>query len=116
MQVEASGKIVISSMHAEAFQLAYSLGKNHMQDLKQKENFQFSGLSSSGYQLPLPNKVLSCLELELKTTFDHGIHRIFLFKIVSEQDLSQERSTLAHIHNVFATWLYNKGLKGNYLL
>ncbi len=33
-QVETSGRIVISQMHCSTYKIVYSLGKNHMQDLK----------------------------------------------------------------------------------
>jgi len=115
-QVETAGRIVISQVNCEACKTVYSLGKNHMQEVKPKGNFPFGDISSSLFQLPLPRPVLLYRELELLGSFEHGIHKLLLFKIVSRQTLSDEPATLAHIHNVYATWRNNKGLAGNYLL
>ena len=115
-QVEAAGRIVISQVHCEAYKAVYSIGKNHMQDLKPKENFFFSESFSAIFQLPLPQPVLYYRELELIESFVHGIHKLLFFKIVSRQVVSNEPATLAHVHNCYATWLYNKRLAGNYLL
>ncbi|HLF46406.1 MAG TPA: flavin reductase [Chitinophagaceae bacterium] len=115
-QVESSGKIVISTLHTDAFKKAYSLGKNHMQELKPEENFPFAKTTSAIFHLPLPNHALNYRELDLIASFDYGIHKLFLFKIVSMKVMLEEKSTLVHIHNTYATWRYNKGLPGNYLL
>jgi hypothetical protein len=115
-QVEDAGRIVISQVHSEACESVYSLGKNHMQDLKPKENFFFSGSLSGIFNLPLPNSVLSYRELELVQSFEHGIHKLLLYKIVSSHVVNEDLSTLAHIHNCYATWRYHKGLPGNYSL
>jgi hypothetical protein len=115
-QVEAAGSIVISQVDCLFYKTVYALGKNHMQESRQKEDFPFSESLSAIFQLPLPLPVLYYRELKLIESFMHGIHKLFLFKIVSAKLVKDEQSTLAHIHNVYATWRYNKGLPGNYLL
>lgn len=115
-QVEVSGRVVISQIHCDAYETAYALGKNHTQELGSKDNFPFGSIISSAFQLPLPKFALDYRELELVQSFEHGIHKLLLYKIVSRQMLSQEPATLAHIHNVYATWRHNNGLPGNYLL
>jgi hypothetical protein len=87
-----------------------------MQELKSRDNFPFSGSFSANFQLPLPQPVLYYRELELTGSFVHGIHKLLLYKIVSQEAVNDEPATLAHIHNVYATWRHNKGLAGNYLL
>jgi hypothetical protein len=116
MQVEAASRIAISQVNCRFYKTVYSLGKNHMQELKPKERFPFSESVSSIFKLPLPQETLYYRELELMESFVHGIHKLFLFKIVSGKAVKDEPATLAHIHNVYATWRYNKGLPGNYLL
>ena len=116
MQVESAKRIVISEMHSDAYKIVYSLGKNHMQELKLKDNFSFSESVSAILKLPLPKLALKYRELELIESFEHGIHKLFLFKVISHHIISDEKATLAHIHNVYATWRHNKGLEGNYLL
>jgi len=115
-QVETAGRIVISQMHCQAYKTVYSLGKNHMQELKPKDNFPFGESFSTLFQLPLPQLVLYYRELELMASFAHGIHRFLLFKILTRQPVKDEPATLAHIHNCYASWRHNKGLAGNYLL
>jgi len=115
-QVEASGRVVISRIHCDAYKTAYSLGKNHTLPLRSKDNFPFGNTNSLVFQLHLPQSVLNYRELELVQSFEHGIHKLLLYKIVSKQIFSYEPATLAHIHNVYATWRRNKRLPSNYLL
>jgi flavin reductase (DIM6/NTAB) family NADH-FMN oxidoreductase RutF len=115
-QVESAGRIVISQMQGNAYKMVYALGKNHMQDLKPQYSFPFTQSLSKTLGLPLPESTSSYRELELIESFEQGIHKILVFKILSQQILDQNPATLAHIHNVYATWRHNKGLAGNYLL
>ena len=68
-QVENAGRIVISQVHTDIYRMVYALGKNHMQELKSKENFCFSQSLSGVYKLPLPISLLSYKELELVGVF-----------------------------------------------
>jgi len=115
-QVENTARIVISQVHSEVYKTVYTLGKNHMQELKPKENFFFSESISNVFGLPLPHSVSNYAELEFIESFNHGIHKLLLYKIISNQAVTNEPATLAHIHNCYATWRYHKGLPGNYLL
>lgn len=115
-QVEKSGKLLLSQVHGQAYKMVYSLGKNHMQELKPKEKFPFTQSVSTNFKWPLPEYALSYHELTLLESFTHGIHKIMLFKIVFQQRLQPQTDTLAHIHNSYATWRYQNGLPGNYLL
>ncbi|MEP7255237.1 MAG: hypothetical protein ABI666_05640 [Ferruginibacter sp.] len=115
-QVEKAGKVLLSRVHSDAYKMVYGLGKNHMQELKPKDNFPFSRSLSENFKWPLPEQVLSYQELVLQDSFTHGIHKIMLFKIVFHQQLQVQNATLAHIHNSYATWRYKNGLPGNYLL
>jgi flavin reductase (DIM6/NTAB) family NADH-FMN oxidoreductase RutF len=115
-QVMETGKILLTAVDSGFYKTVYSLGKNHMQEMKKKEHFPFSDRVSTLFQLPLPAQAVSYRELELAESFTYGIHRVFLFKTVARQRLQDFPSTLAHIHTVYATWRQNKGLTGNYLL
>jgi flavin reductase (DIM6/NTAB) family NADH-FMN oxidoreductase RutF len=114
-QVENAGRIVISQVHSDVYKTVYALGKNHMQELKPKERFLFSESLSNVFNLPLPKSLLSYRELELTESFEYGIHKLLLYKIISSQIVNKGLSTLAHIHNSYATWRYNNGLPGSYL-
>ena len=90
--------------------MVYALGKNHMQDLKPKDKFPFTESFSINFGLPLPESTLSYQELELIESFEEGIHKLLVFKILSQQIMKENEATLAHIHNVYATWRHAKKL------
>ncbi len=115
-QVLTAGKILLTEVHADLYKTVYGLGKNHMQEMKAKENYPLSSAVSSCFNSPLPRSALFYRELELLDSFTHGIHRLMLFKVVYSQPLQDRTPTLAHVHNAYATWRYNQGLPGNYLL
>ncbi|MFL5739296.1 MAG: flavin reductase [Flavisolibacter sp.] len=107
--------MVLSDMPASAYKKVYGLGKNHMQEPREKEAFQFSSERSMTKGLPLPESYLGYKELELVDHFNWGIHGIFLFKVKYASE-SNESNSLVHIHNEFASWLYKNGKPGNFLL
>ena len=115
-QVEKAGKLLISPVHCDAYKAVYSLGKNHMQELKSKDNFPFGQSLSENFKWPLPLHTVLYNELMLVDSCIHGIHKILLFKIIFHQQLQPQTATLAHIHNSYATWRYKNKLPGNYLL
>lgn len=115
-QVLQNREILLTEVNSSFYKSAYLLGKNHMQELKPKENFPFNGSVSPNFHLPVPLSALRYRELELDDSFIHGIHRLLIFKTISSQQVENNPSTLAHVHNVYATWRYNHGLPGNYLL
>ena len=115
-QVQSIGRLAISTIDLAAYKKVYSLGKNHMQDLKPADQLSLTGQLSSRFKLPLPAETLVVRELEVLGSFSHGIHQFFLYRVVSNQGLSEAPSTLSHIHAVYATWRDNKGLAGNYLM
>ena len=80
------------------------------------DKFPFSQALSQQFNLPLPQHTISTKELMILDSFTYGIHKIMLFKIVSEQELFDQSPSLAHIHNSYATWRHKNGLPGNYLL
>lgn len=115
-QVEESGKIALSDMDANSYKKVYSLGKNHMQPLKERTAFDFSVNNSGNFQLPLPKEAHSYKELETAGSFITGIHKLMFFKIIHEEKVTPDNSTLVHIHNCYATWRNKQGMEGNYLL
>lgn len=115
-QVLETGRMVISQVHCDLYKTVYALGKNHMKEMLPKDRFPFGENVSSILQLPLPQQVLHYREMELTNTSDHGIHKILLFKILSQQTTGPRSATLSHIHTVYASWRRNNGLPGNYLM
>lgn len=115
-QVEKSRKVLLSQVHGQTYQSVYTLGKNHMQGLKSKENFPFSDQYSEFFGWPLPQEVLLYRELTLTDSFVQGIHSILLFTVDNLEELGPGQSSLVHIHNSYATWRHKTGLSGNYLL
>ena len=114
-QAMEAGGILLSDMQAGAFKKVYSLGKNHMQPLKDASAFAFSASTSPLLKLPLPADAVACKELQLLDSLSVGIHRLLLFKIVNAFQITDEPQTLVHVHNAYATWRHKKGLTGNYL-
>ena len=115
-QVESAGRIVLSDMDVNAYQTVYSLGKNHMQPLKERAAFNFSADNSKNFDLPLPDATVGYKELEVVNSFIKGIHKLILFRIIYREKTDQKKSTLVHIHNCYATWRNKQGIMGNYLL
>ena len=115
-QVMHSKKLLLSQVHSDLYKTVYSLGKNHMQDMRSKDSFPFGNDLSSILQLPLPQSVLFYRELLLEDSFIHGIHQLMIFKTLYSQRVLVMHAALAHMHVVPASWRHNKGLAGNYLL
>lgn len=115
-QVEAAGKMVISDMDATTFKTVFGLGKNHTQSMKERTAFEFTAKDSKHFHLPLPKGLLAYKELQLFSSFTHGIHKLLIFKIIYKEQVNPAGGTLAHIHNSYATWRYKKGFESNYLM
>jgi len=115
-QVEAVKRIVLTNIAADQYKQVYGLGKNHMQPMKRKDQFPFSEMTSTYFQYPLPIKAVEYKELELQSSFVYGIHKLLLFKIINQQKSTDHPSTLAHIHNSYATWRYKQHIESNYLM
>ncbi|MBS1509617.1 MAG: hypothetical protein JST86_02155 [Bacteroidetes bacterium] len=115
-QVLHTKKLLLSLMHPESYAVVYSLGKNHMRPMQQRSAFPLSNETSAAFQYPLPHGTQTYCELELTGSFVMGIHTLLQFKIMNRQWLPANPQTLVHIHNMYATWRYKKGLPGNYLV
>jgi flavin reductase (DIM6/NTAB) family NADH-FMN oxidoreductase RutF len=111
-QVEKAKKLVLSFMPVSEYRSVYSLGKNHMRQMKGFSTFRLCGSKSKLLQLPLPASVLRYMELELFTSFDAGIHRIHIYKILHAEKV-KDGATLAHIHQYYAQWRINRRLPLN---
>ncbi|SRR5258706_7270916 len=114
-QVMQFKKLVISEIDASQFQSAYSLGKNHMQPMKSKNDFDFSDQNSKTFGFPLPKGTGTYRELEVIDYFDVGIHRIFIYSVIHGEEL-RPIATLAHIHQYYAQWRINQKLETKFLL
>ncbi|MEQ8362507.1 MAG: hypothetical protein RH948_06520 [Cyclobacteriaceae bacterium] len=114
-QVERIRKIVISDIESLHYQEVYSMGKNHMRQMKPIQEFDISDEYSDLFKFPLPKRTSHYRELEIASTFDLGIHRVFLYKIVNEKSI-KIIFPLFHIHNYYGQWRKNNKLPGDYLL
>jgi hypothetical protein len=115
-QVLAAQHILLTEVDAAIYREVYALGKNHMQPLRSREAFPFSTAGSHLWNLPIPLNALRNRELQLTITWQEGIHTIMLMRIMNYQVEAAHSTTLAHVHNSYATWRYKKGLESNYLL
>ncbi|CAN5391179.1 hypothetical protein BH10BAC2_BH10BAC2_47830 [soil metagenome] len=111
-----AGKIVLSNVYAGYYKEVYAFGKNHMQPLKEIDSFDFSGDRTQILNYPLPKHVIAYRELELAESFEHGIHRIFLFRILAYKKNIADLPVLSCIHNAYATWRFKQHLPCNHFL
>jgi len=113
-QVNKFRKITLSNMNLNRYKYVYSLGKNHMQDLKGSEFFELTESLSETYSLPLPAGCVEYLELELKESFPVGIHNLNHFRITNKKTISNNDPVLSHIHRSYLSSLLKKGYKIDY--
>jgi hypothetical protein len=106
-QVEKLGNIAMSFMPTQEYRFVYSLGKNHMQDLRCGDQFITGDKASRKLGIPLPANVLRYLELKRIHSVEVGIHRLHLYEKIHEEELSSG-VTLAHIHQYYAQWRVNQ--------
>lgn len=113
-QVETAKTIVISTVNVSAFRDVYAMGKNHMQQLQSASHFgDLPVTSPSG--IPVYPHATGYLELEVVDSADIGIHRLFLYRIITE-DREVNGRTLAHLHAHYVQWRLNNGMSTQYFL
>jgi flavin reductase (DIM6/NTAB) family NADH-FMN oxidoreductase RutF len=115
-QVETYKEVVISEINPGFCKEIYSLGKNHMKDLRPLEQFKLRSERSKVLDFPLPIGALRYRELRQVHSVDHGIHRIHVYRTINETDEARNQSTLAHIHQYYAQWRINQKLKNHFLI
>jgi hypothetical protein len=108
-QVEMKKQVAMSFMPVDKCQFVYSLGKNHMQQMRPAETFDLNEKPTATSNIPLPANLLRYCELKQVKSFDAGIHRIHLYEKMYEEKL-KDGSTLAHIHQYYAQWRINRDL------
>ena len=114
-QVEAGRRIVISEIAADAFELAYRLGKNHMKPAQERAAFELHPSPSATLGLGVPAAVTRYRELEWYEHLDCGIHRVFLYRVLRDARVAGG-PRLAHLHKCYAQWRADRGLSTRYLL
>lgn len=115
-QIEKYQKIVISEVEPSFYKQAYSLGKNHMQNLRGENEFVLHKVRSKTFNFPLPTAVIAYRELRRIDSIDVGIHRIHLYETIHREILQGGISSLAHIHQFYMQWRLDKGLQTPMLL
>jgi len=110
-QVEKYKRIVISKVDVSSHRESYSLGKNHMADLRGTDSFLIHEERSSIFNFPLPFSVVSYAELILTKSIELGIHCIHLYEVVHQAEVQPNCKTLGHIHQYYAQWRANHGLE-----
>jgi len=108
-QLEKYKRIVISEVDLQSYKESYTLGKNHMAGLKDEKLFPLHRERSGFFDFPLPSFVLRYREMNVTDSFDHGIHRIYLYEVVNQKSV-QQSNTLAHIHQYYAQWRKDQGI------
>jgi flavin reductase (DIM6/NTAB) family NADH-FMN oxidoreductase RutF len=114
-QVEQTKRIVLSEISIAFFRQAYALGKNHMNEMKSIDEFSIEHVRSEIFGMPIPTGTGCYFELQLIDSFDRGVHRILLYKIVHCKKI-KPIDILAHIHQYYAQWRLNQKLKDDFLI
>lgn len=116
-QVERIRKLVLSEMDIRSYREVYSLGKNHMSELKDPSAFKLAPGRSKLFQWPLPEGAIRYRELLLIDSIDIGIHRIHFYEIKTDEMIQLEsEGVLAHIHQYYAQWRSDRKLITNMLI
>lgn len=115
-QVESRGEILLSDIDVNYYKQVYALGKNHMKEFREKAEFNFTSHNSKIFNLPLPDGAIGYKELRLQSFEVHGIHKLFLFKIMHNENKSNLVDTLSHVHACYATWRYHRRIDTQYFL
>ncbi len=115
-QVEQFKRVVISEIDTKWYREVYALGKNHMRDIREKENFSLHHQVSDQFLYPLPKGVIRYRELIWRDSVDRGMHRIHIYEVVSARTVIESTATLAHVHQYYVQWRHDRGLKTDYLL
>jgi hypothetical protein len=110
-QVESLRRVVIADVDASSYMEVYSMGRNHMMDLQNEGRFMLHEKRSRVFNFPLPERALRYREMIHVGSFDHGIHRVHFYQIVHSDELENSGPTLAHIHQYYAQWRMDQGLK-----
>ena len=79
--MEKTGRVLLKQVEAEAYKTVYTgwAKEPHAGD-EGPEQFPLSAHRSASLQWPLPEHTLLYREMELRDSFDAGIHRIMLFR------------------------------------
>ena len=113
-QVNTIKKIVLSKMDLMSYRFVYSLGKNHMQELKLLDAFETEG-ESEKLRLPLPKGAVEYKELELVSSQQSGIHNLNHFRIINQHNIST-KPVLAHVHKTPLAWFLKNSNSIDYLI
>jgi hypothetical protein len=105
-------------MHSDSYNYVYKLGRNHMKDLVEVSSLDIDLNTSRSKNLNLitPKAAIKYYELKsMDRKIEIGLHTIHFLKIINSEKLSDENSTLAHIHRDYAEWRIKNSLNTNFL-
>jgi hypothetical protein len=102
-QVLKSKTVALSDVRADWYRYVYDLGKNHMAQPVDPQQFKLAANSTQRFNLPLPEPVLHYRELTVTDYFDAGIHRIILYRIETDVSVAPGKR-LSHLHQYAVQW------------
>ena len=114
-QLQKTEKCLLTHVKASRYREVYSLGKNHMQEMKDVAAFEIEDYSSE-LKLPIPPKSVEYRELIVREDWEVGIHTLILCRVNNHFQVPNPPSSLAHVHNFFVRWLRKQGKSINILL
>lgn len=115
-QVEKYGQIAISEVEPSFYKQAFGLGKNHMRELRNENEFPVNALRSKNFDVPLPDAATSYRELRKVDSIDYGIHRVHVYEVIHHQTVRSNTAALTHVHQYYAQWRLDHQLPTSMLL
>ena len=118
-QLKKIGNCVIAEMHSDSCEKVYKLGRNHMKELEEVSSFdiELNTFRSKILNLILPKAATRYYELKsTDKKIEIGLHTVHFLKIINSEKLSDENSTLAHIHRDYAEWRLKNKIQTNFLI
>jgi hypothetical protein len=116
-QVKRPSVITLSTVPSATYRDIYSLGKNHMKELR-----SFSELKDllmkygDNAELALSRDCSNFLVLKKKREDKIGVHHLITFSIEESGIVNENADTLSHVHEYYASWRKRKGYRDKLLI
>lgn len=108
--VERAGRIALSSLPLSEGALAYQLANNHTKKSIDWSQLPFATMTSTTFNIPVPEFAQRVRELEIESVRAIGSHKFFIARIIRE-DKFIDGLEFCSIHGFYQAWRLRK-LKG----
>lgn len=101
--VERAARVALSSIPIAQSAYAFQLGSNHFRQLIEWDRLPFETKASEIFRIPVPAFAQRVRELEVVRSQALGSHRLFVARIVSDQEL-KACENLHFIDGIYQAW------------